>query len=85
MLEQERAFYERNLPQWLERYAGRFVLIKGEELIGTFDTVDDALAEGARRFGLESFLVRRVEAAPQEIQIPALTFGLLRADSTRPV
>ncbi|HEX5503908.1 MAG TPA: hypothetical protein VFW96_14885 [Thermomicrobiales bacterium] len=85
MLEQERAFYDEHLADWLTRYPGRFVLIKGREFCGAFDTLEDALAEGARRFGLASFLARRVEPAQAEAWAPALTLGLLHADSPPPV
>jgi hypothetical protein len=85
MLEQERKFFEENRALWLTKFPGRFVLIKGSELLGTFDTIDEALAEGARRFGLESFLARRVEQVEQEINIPALTLGILRANPTHPI
>jgi hypothetical protein len=77
VLDQERQFYSENLGRWLTQHAGKFVLVKGEELIGAYDTYEDALAEGARRFGLQSFLVRRVGEMAQEVNIPALTLGLL--------
>lgn len=80
MLEQEIKFYQDNLEAWLTNFAGKFVVVKGNELIGVFDTIDAALSEGARRFGLNSFLVRRVERTPQEIRIPALTLGLISAN-----
>ena len=32
----------------------------GRELIGTFDNEEQAVVEGARRFGMESFLVKRI-------------------------
>ncbi len=83
MLEHERAYFDAHLSEWLQHYPQRFVLVKGEELIGTFDTQDDALREGARRFGLAPFLIRRVEMQRPVAEIPALTLGLLRADSAR--
>lgn len=82
MLEQERQFYAEHLPEWLAEYPGKFVLIKGSDLIGVFDTIEDALAGGARRFALEPFLVRRVQEKQDEINIPALTLGILRANTT---
>jgi hypothetical protein len=85
MLEQELAFYEEHRTEWLTKHPGRFVLVNGRELIGVFDNQDDALSEGARRFGLASFLVRRVEEAEELVQVPALTLGLLHADSQRSV
>ncbi len=83
MLDQELRFYQENKAMLLSQYNGKFIVIKGQELIGSFDTINDALAEGARRFGLESFLVRRVQERQEEIRVPALTLGLLNANSTR--
>jgi hypothetical protein len=80
MLEKEREFFEIHREEWLGKYPGKSVLVKGDRLFGSFDTQDEALAEGARLFGLESFLVRRVEQAEQLVYVPALTLGILRAD-----
>lgn len=84
MLEQEISYYQSHLNEWLSKYPGKIVVIKGEELIGVYDDQDNALAEGARRFGLSSFLVRPVQAQQEEFRIPALTLGLLNADPARP-
>lgn len=77
VLEKEIEAYERNLEDWLRQYKDRFVLVKGEKLIGVFNTTDEALSEGARQFGLESFLVRQVKEEEEKISVPALTLGLL--------
>jgi len=82
MLEKERKYFEQNCIEWFKQNPGKFVLVKNEELIGFFNTQQDALIEGARRFGTESFLVRQVEESEQLIYIPALTLGILRANST---
>ncbi len=84
MLEQERQFYAEHLAEWLTTYPGKYVAVKGDELIGAFDTIEEALAEGARRFALEPFLVRRVQQTREDISIPALTLGILRANTSRP-
>ena len=84
MLEQERKYFADHLAEWLSRYPGKFVAIKGQQLLGVFDTIEDALASGAREVGLEPFLVRRVQPAQEEVEIPALTLGILRANPTSP-
>jgi hypothetical protein len=76
----ELEFFDQHLDEWLTKHLGRVVLVKGRELVGVFDNEDDALAEGARRFGLTSFPVRRVAPQQVEVQIPALTLGVLRAN-----
>jgi hypothetical protein len=82
MLDTERQFYSENLAEWLRQYPGKFALVKDRELIGTFDTAEEALAEGARRFGLEPFLVRRVQERADDVSVPALSLGILRANTT---
>jgi hypothetical protein len=78
-LQQERQFFSRMLPKWLNACPGRVVLVKGERLIGIFDTEEEAIEENARLHGLESALVRRVTLTTEEIHIPALDLGMLCA------
>jgi hypothetical protein len=85
MLEQERSVFDQHLAEWLTTYKGKFALIKGDEVVGFFDTGDAALAEGARRFGLTSFLVRPIQEVQEPVVIPALMLGLLNVDTQRAV
>lgn len=84
MLDKERKYFESKRANWLKEYFGKCVLIKDENLIGIFDNQTDTLIEGARRFGKGSFLVRKVENVEDIVYIPALTLGILRADTAPP-
>ena len=66
------------------RFSGRFVLRKDQELIGAFNTIQEALTEGTTRFGLNCFLVRQVGVPVKDVSMPALALGILRADPTLP-
>ena len=83
-LEQERMYYAAHEAEWLTTYQGRYVVVKGDRLVGAFDTIEDALAAGAASCGLDSFLVRKLGEKPEEVNIPALTLGLLRANPQYP-
>jgi len=83
-LELERTFYTKHEAEWMATHPGRFVVVKGERLLGAFDSIEEALAAGAAAFGLQSFLVRRLGDKPAEVNIPALTLGLLRANPQHP-
>lgn len=85
MLETESRYFAEHLADWLEKHSNRVALIKGESLIGFFDNEHDAIVEGARRFGLQSFLVRRILAQQPEFSVPALTLGLINAADPSPV
>jgi hypothetical protein len=86
MLEQERQYFSEHRAELHVQHLGQFVVIKADELIGAFNSIEESLAEGARRFGLTPFLVRQVGAIEaKEIDIPALKLGILRADSSHSI
>lgn len=65
-LNQEIATYNRHLPELLGQQ-GKFVLIKGGDVAGTFDSYQDALTAGYQRFKLDSFLVKQITAVERVI------------------
>jgi hypothetical protein len=80
LFKQEIAFFDQIKNSLLEKCGGQFVLIKGNQLVGTFTTFEEAYDKGVTEFGQEPFLIKQLVAQePQEMQ-PALFQGLLRAD-----
>jgi len=59
-LAEELATYEKHRLELLDRAKGKWVLIHGKEVAGTFDTQSDAIREGYRRYGNVPFLVKEV-------------------------
>jgi hypothetical protein len=58
----EWAAYKREMPRWLaEGQQGRFVLIKGDEVIGLWDTFREAVDTGRERFGMVPFMVHEIQ------------------------
>lgn len=63
MYEKEIATYVRELPRLLEEEeAGRYALIKGDEILSTWDTYRDASQAGREKFGLDPICVVKIEA-----------------------
>ena len=60
-LERELETYRNKLPELKGENEGRFVLIKGDRVIDVFSSYDDALKAGYTAFGLDPFLVKRIE------------------------
>ena len=61
-LRQEWNFYRREAGRLLaEGHGGQHVLIKGEQVIGLWDTHDEALLAGYQRFADQPFLVHQVQ------------------------
>ncbi len=58
-LEVEQETFVRLLPS-LSKEEGKFAVIYKTDLLGTFDSYNDALTIGYERAGLDHFLVKRV-------------------------
>lgn len=84
MLDTERKYLETHREELLRQYGGRFLVIKGEEVTGAYDTLNDALEGAALRHGLDNVLIRRPSDAQMEISVPALTLGILNANISHP-
>lgn len=61
-LERELSTYQERLPQLLQ-HEGKYVLIHADDVVDTFASYEDALRQGYRQFGLDPFLVKRIQAA----------------------
>ena len=81
LLAEESAFYEEHETEFLRDHQGHHLLIKGRELIGSYESEDEAVDEGVRRFGYGPFLVRRAGEAIIKASAPALSLGLLLTES----
>jgi hypothetical protein len=63
-LEKELATYKSKLPE-LKGNEGKYVLIQGDNVVGTFTSYEDAIKEGYAQFKLEPFLVKQIQAIEQ--------------------
>ena len=61
-LDKELTTYDRERASLLSQNAGKFVLIKDNNVLGIFDTQKDAIAEGYKRLGYVPFLVKEILA-----------------------
>ena len=76
LLAKEIEFYNRSKKQFVHNYVNRYLLIKGDKLIGNFQSHDLAVREGVRRFGAGPFLVRLSGEDTPMASNPVLSLGL---------
>lgn len=60
LLKEEIDTYNKNKPMLLEKYSGKYVLIKGNTILDAYDTQKDAIKVGIDKFGNTPFLVKKV-------------------------
>lgn len=56
----ELATYDEHREELIGTSVGRFVLIKGDQIVATYESERDAIAQGYRQFGNVPFLVKQV-------------------------
>lgn len=85
LLATERAFLKENIETLAHDYPGRYLLIKGENVHGAFETCELAVEAGIKLFGRGPFLARSVtDPDPDPVTIPVLAAGVpLVSDTER--
>lgn len=74
----EKEYLKANRDRFMQEYPGKYLLIKGDQVFGAFETYEEGVREGARAFGVGPFLVRSV-LQPEDAEvpsIPALSIGV---------
>lgn len=61
-LHKELARFQQLLPELIGE-EGKFALIHGSDLVGTYQSYEDALKVGYDRFGLKPFLVKKINGS----------------------
>jgi hypothetical protein len=79
-LDDEIGAYERLRPELEASATGKWVVVQGGQLVGTFDDFEAAAEDAVRRFGRGPYLIRQVGAPP--VTIPAsVMYPLRHADN----
>ncbi|HZY02365.1 MAG TPA: hypothetical protein VFF02_02610 [Anaeromyxobacteraceae bacterium] len=66
-LERELEVFEKNRGALLGTAKGKFALVKGDQVVDVFESLQDALKRGYELFGNNPFLVKQV----LEVDVPA--------------
>jgi hypothetical protein len=78
-LAEEQAFYKEVREELLKQHPGKWALIVGRKLVGTFDSPDVAYAEGLAAAGNVPMLVVQILPEQPTLRFPALQLGLVSA------
>lgn len=70
ILEKELETFKRELPRLLPGHEGEWALVYGEKVDSVWKTEDDAYVAGCERFGIEPFLIKKIQANEPPIALP---------------
>lgn len=75
-LEQEQRFFDDHRDQWVrDGHEGEWAVVKCDELIGFYQTLDEGFEVGVERFGAGNFLVKEVSSEDQADVIQRVDWG----------
>ncbi len=60
LLQAEAQVFQAHLEEWRHSHLGEFVLIKGENIVGFFPSLEQAFTEGTHMFGLADFFIKQI-------------------------
>ncbi len=52
-------YFKINLPELVSKYNGKFVVIKGNDFLGAYDSIEEAVTETTKKYELGTFLVQK--------------------------
>lgn len=67
MFEREYKYFLDHQTELIEKYDGKVVVIVGEELVGVYETIADAVAESVKKYEPGTFMVQEVAANPDDL------------------
>lgn len=76
ILETERRFLEENRAALIRTYGDRYLVIRRDKIYGDFETLEQAVTEGAERFGAGPFLAVSPTEEEIRVSVPSLSLGV---------
>lgn len=64
-LKAEFEFYKSKQKELVEKYRGRYIVIAGKKILGSYETQEEAVTETVKTHKLGSFLVHFVESGEE--------------------
>jgi hypothetical protein len=66
VFEQEKALCKANQDILREKYAGKYLIIVGDQVIGAYDNVSDAYEKALKSYQPGHFMLQEVPARPED-------------------
>lgn len=64
-LEKQLVFFKKNQQELVQKYQGKFLVIKDEEVKGVYDSEIEAYTEAQKSFELGTFLIQECLSGPE--------------------
>lgn len=79
MFKTELQYYKTHKKELLKSHTNKYLVIKGNQMLGAYDTDMDAYEAGLKEFGNVAFMIKKVTKEEEVIRFPALALGIVNA------
>lgn len=66
MLGKEYDYFLKNKQEFLKEYLNKFIVIKDEQIVGSYSSQEEALKESSRKYAPGTFLIQKVSDKPED-------------------
>lgn len=67
MLEKEYDYFLKNKETMLREYENKFIVIVGEQVVGSYASQDEALKESSQKYAIGTFLIQKISNKQEDI------------------
>lgn len=78
MFRQELDFFITNQDRLVAQYRGKVLVIKGQEVVGAYETALEAYREAKKDFELGTFMLQPCVAGPQAYTVTISSVGVIK-------
>ncbi|GHT02311.1 hypothetical protein FACS189423_00770 [Bacteroidia bacterium] len=69
MLDKEFKYYLDNQGELLQKYNNRFIVIIGHDIVGDYDSMENAYFESGKKFSLGTFLIQKCSPGDKDYTV----------------
>lgn len=59
LLKKDFAYYVQNHKEIVKKYLNKYIVIKNQEIIDSYDTFEEAAAESSKKYELGTFIIQK--------------------------
>ncbi len=78
MFDEESEFFKGHQAELVRQYGGKFIVIKGREVLGAYDSTVEALKITTKAHELGTFMIQQCKPGPAAYTVTISTAGAIR-------
>ena len=61
VLRENYRYYETHHPEIVKKHLNKFIIIREQEIVGSYDTLEEAVKEASKKYELGTFIIQKCD------------------------